>query len=98
MGMNAEQARIVVGAPLSVSTGEDNGAKTETWLLRQDPGQVLGWNKKRGAWKKVATQTGFPAAVNVQGWKSAIDPTIGPRHPPRQEPKRRRSQMRRLGK
>ena len=65
-GMNAEQARIVVGAPLSVSTGEDNGAKTETWLLRQDPGQVLGWNKKRGAWKKVATQTGLPAAVTFK--------------------------------
>ena len=69
VGMTTEQARIVVGAPLSVSNGEDNGAKTETWLLRQDPGQVLGWNKKRGAWKKVSTQTGFPASVTFKDGK-----------------------------
>jgi hypothetical protein len=66
VGMTVEQARIVVGAPLSASNGEDNGAKTETWLLRQDPGQVLGWNKKRGAWKKVSTQTGFPTSVTFK--------------------------------
>ena len=66
VGMTVEQARIVVGAPLSVSNGEENGAKTETWLLRQDPGQVLGWNKKRGAWKKVSTQTGFPTSVTFK--------------------------------
>ena len=66
VGMTTEQARIVVGAPLSVSNGEDNGAKTETWLLRQDPGEVLGWNKKRGAWKKVSTRTGFPASVTFK--------------------------------
>jgi hypothetical protein len=65
-GMTAEQARIVVGAPLSISNGEESGAKTETWLLRQDPGQVLGWNKKRGAWKKVSTQTGFPTSVTFK--------------------------------
>jgi hypothetical protein len=59
VGMTVEQARIVVGAPLSVTAGEDNGAKTETWMLRQDPGQVLGWNKKRGAWTRVAKETGF---------------------------------------
>jgi hypothetical protein len=69
VGMTAEQARIVVGAPLSVSNGEDNGAKTETWLLRQDPGKVLGWNKKRGAWKKVSTHTGLPTSVTFKDGK-----------------------------
>jgi hypothetical protein len=69
VGMTAEQARIVVGAPLSVSNGEDNGAKTETWLLRQDPGMVLGWNKSRGAWKKVSTSTGFPTSVTFKDGK-----------------------------
>jgi len=65
-GMTIDQARIVVGAPLSVSTGNDNGAKTETWQLRQDPGKVIGWNKKRGAWKKVATTTGLPKSITFK--------------------------------
>jgi hypothetical protein len=69
VGMTVEQARIVVGAPLSVTTGEDGGAKTETWNLRQDPGTVLGWNKKRGAWTKVATQTGFPFSITFKDGK-----------------------------
>lgn len=69
VGMTPEQARIVVGAPLSISSGEDNGAKTETWQLRQDPGMVLGWNKKRGAWKKVSTQTGLPTSVMFKDGK-----------------------------
>jgi hypothetical protein len=69
VGMTVEQARIVVGAPLSLTAGEDNGAKTETWTLRQDPGQVLGWNKKHGAWRKVATQTGFPATITFNDGK-----------------------------
>ncbi len=68
-GMTTDQARIVVGAPLSVSAGDDNGAKTETWLLRQNPGKVLGWNKKRGAWKKVSTETGFPASATFKDGK-----------------------------
>src|ERR1039457_1524084 len=65
-GMTVEPARILVGAPLSVSASEENGAKTETWLLRQDPGKVLGWNKKHGAWKKVSTQTGFPTSITFK--------------------------------
>lgn len=69
VGMTAEQARIVVGAPLGLTAGEDNGAKTETWTLRQDPGQVLGWNNKHGAWRKVAKQTGFPASVTFSDGK-----------------------------
>jgi hypothetical protein len=67
--MTVEQARIVVGAPLSVSNGEENGAKTEAWLLRQDPGMVLGWSKKHGAWKKVGTNTGFPTSVTFKDGK-----------------------------
>jgi len=63
VGMTVEQARILTGAPLSVTAVEVNGAKTETWTLRQDPGQVLGWNTKHGAWKKVPTQTGLPASI-----------------------------------
>ena len=69
VGMTEEQARIVVGAPLSVSAGEENGAKTEIWTLRQDPGQVLGWNKKRGAWTKVAKQTDFPVSITFKDGK-----------------------------
>jgi hypothetical protein len=69
VGMTVEQARIVVGAPLSVTPGEENGAKTETWTLRQDPGEVLGWNKKHGAWLKVAKQTGFPASITFKDGK-----------------------------
>lgn len=69
VGMTEEQVRIVVGAPLSVSSGQENGAKIETWLLRQDPGKVLGWNKKRGAWKKVSTQTGFPTSIAFKDGK-----------------------------
>ena len=63
VGMTAEQARIVVGAPLSITAGEENGTKTETWMLRQDPGEVLGWNTKHGAHTKLAMQTGFPIQV-----------------------------------
>ncbi len=66
VGMTEDQARIVVGAPLSVSTGDENGAKTETWLLRQDPGKVLGWNRKRGAWKQVSTHTGLPTSITFK--------------------------------
>ena len=66
VGMTVEQARIVVGAPLSISAGEDNGTKTETWQLRQDPGKVLGWNRKRGAWKKVSIHTGLPTSITFK--------------------------------
>lgn len=70
-GMTVDQARIVVGAPLSVSSGDDHGAKTETWQLRQDPGRVIGWNKKKGAWKKVSTQTGLPTSITFKDGKLA---------------------------
>jgi len=69
VGMTVEQARIVVGAPLSVTAGEDNGAKTETWTLRQDPGLVLGWNKKHGAGTRAAKQTGFPTSITFHDGK-----------------------------
>jgi len=72
VGMTVEQARIVAGAPLSVIAAEENGAKTETWVLRQDPGQVLGWNKKHGAWKKVATQTGLPEKIKFVDGKLQV--------------------------
>ncbi|MGA3099500.1 MAG: hypothetical protein ABSF25_23850 [Bryobacteraceae bacterium] len=69
VGMTVEQARIVVGAPLSISAGEDNGSKTEKWILRQDPGKVLGGNKKRGAWMRVSTRTGFPTSITFRDGK-----------------------------
>jgi hypothetical protein len=72
VGMTVEQAKIVVGAPLSVSAGEENGSKTETWLLRQDPGKVLGWNRKHGAWKKVSRETGFPAKITFADGKLQV--------------------------
>jgi hypothetical protein len=66
VGMTKDQARIVVGAPLSVSTSDENGAKAETWQLRQDPGKVIGWNTKHGAWKKVSTTTGLPTSITFK--------------------------------
>jgi hypothetical protein len=69
VGMTVDQARIVVGAPLSVTSSTDGGVKTETWTLRQDPGQVLGWSTKHGAWLKVAKQTGFPASITFKDGK-----------------------------
>jgi len=77
-GMTVEQARIVVGAPLRVTAGEENGAKTETWTLRQDPGQVLGWNKKHGAWLDVAKQTGFPASIRFKDGKLRLSNESSP--------------------
>jgi hypothetical protein len=68
-GMTPEQVRILVGAPLSVTAGDDNGVKTETWMLRQDPGQILGWNKNSGAHLKVAQQTGFPVSITFKDGK-----------------------------
>ncbi len=34
-GMTQDQATCIVGKPLSVETGEENGSKVETWQIRQ---------------------------------------------------------------
>ena len=54
-GMTEEQAFSVVGSPLKIVPGEENGMNTETWLPRQDRGFVAAWGQTAG------TPTGFPA-------------------------------------
>jgi hypothetical protein len=66
-GMTQEQARIVTGVPLSVTT--DAGSGTETWVLRQDPGIVTGWSNGRGAHLKVSKTTGLPLKITFKDGK-----------------------------
>jgi hypothetical protein len=73
-GMTKEQAFAVVGTPLNVTTGEENGAKVETWFPRQDKGTVVTFRKNK------STRTGFPALLKfVDGKLQVIEQT--PRSP-----------------
>jgi len=60
-GMTEEQAFSVVGSPLNITTGEENGIKTETWFPRQDRGTVTSWGQFEGS------RTGFPARLKFTG-------------------------------
>jgi hypothetical protein len=80
-GMTQEQARIVTGAPLSVTTDAGNG--TETWVLRQDPGVVIG---RRVPWGhrshlKVSKTTGLPLKITFKDGK--LLPVEAAQAPPR---------------
>jgi hypothetical protein len=46
-GMTQEQASCVVGKPIDVEGGEENGKKVETWHIRQDKGVWSGWSTNR---------------------------------------------------
>jgi len=73
-GMSKEQAFAVVGTPLNVTTGEENGTKVETWFPRQDKGTVVTFRKNK------STRTGFPALLKfVDGKLQVIEQT--PRSP-----------------
>ena len=73
-GMTKEQAFAVVGTPLNVTSGEENGAKVETWFPRQDRGTVVTFRKNK------STRTGFPALLKfVDGKLQVIEQT--PRSP-----------------
>jgi hypothetical protein len=73
-GMTKQQAFCVVGMPINLQTGEENGVKVETWFPRMDRGTVITFRKGKSA------RTGFPALIKfVDGKVSAIEDT--PRSP-----------------
>ena len=73
-GMTKQQAFSVVGTPLNVTTGEENGAKVETWFPRQEKGTVVTVRRNR------SSRTGFPALLKfVDGKLQEIEQT--PRSP-----------------
>jgi len=41
-GMSREQVRCVTGTPIDIEDGEEGGAKTETWHIRQEKGVWAG--------------------------------------------------------
>ncbi len=71
-GMTEEQAFSVVGSPLKIAAGEENGVKVETWFPRQDRGIVTSWGQVEG------TPTGFPALLKFAGGKvQVMEQTLG---------------------
>ncbi len=60
-GMTSEQAFSVVGAPLRITRGEENGVKVETWFPRQDR-TVLATESS-----PADTPTGFPVRLTFIG-------------------------------
>jgi hypothetical protein len=73
-GMSKEQAFCVVGKPINVVTGNENGVKVETWFPRQDRGTVVTFRREK------STRTGFPALLKfVDGRLKVIEQT--PRAP-----------------
>ena len=73
-GMSKEQAFAVVGTPINVTSGEENGLKVETWFPRQDKGTVVTYRKNK------STRTGFPSLLKfVDGKLQVIEQT--PRAP-----------------
>ncbi len=70
-GMTEEQAFSVVGNPAKVTTTEENGIKSETWVPRQDRGFVTSWGQAEG------TPTGFPAQLKfVEGRVQVIEQAL----------------------
>lgn len=61
VGMTREQVYAVVGSPLKIATGDENGRKTETWFPRQDRATLL------AAGATDDTPTGFPARLSFTG-------------------------------
>ncbi|MFI5176882.1 MAG: hypothetical protein ACHQKY_18650 [Terriglobia bacterium] len=71
-GMTKEQVFCVVGRPIKVTTGEENGVKVETWFPRQEKGtaSIL--------WRDKTLHTGFPALLKfADGKLQVIDQTPG---------------------
>jgi len=66
VGMTKEQAFAVVGTPINVTTGEENGTKVETWFPRQDRGTVVTFRKNK------STRTGFPSLLKFVDGKLQI--------------------------
>jgi hypothetical protein len=69
-GMTKTQAFAVVGTPIGIESGDEAGAKTETWFPSQDTGASGSWGKVTSA------TTGFPASLRfVDGKLVAISQT-----------------------
>ena len=60
-GMTSEQAFGVVGAPLKITTMEENGVKVETWFPRQDRSVLAAEGNTAD------TPTGFPVRLTFIG-------------------------------
>jgi hypothetical protein len=56
-GMTKAQAFVVVGTPIAVETGENQGKQIETWFPRQENGASADLRKV------VSTETGFPTSL-----------------------------------
>lgn len=65
-GMTKQQAFCVVGSPINVTTGEENGVKVETWFPRQDKGTVVTFRRDK------STRTGFPALLKFTDGKLQV--------------------------
>ena len=65
-GMSKQQAFCVVGTPINITTGEENGLKVETWLPRQDKGTVVTFRRDE------STRTGFPALLKFTDGKLQV--------------------------
>lgn len=69
-GMTKEQACAIVGTPINVTNGEEDGRKVETWFPRQDKGTVVTYRKNK------STRTGFPSLLKfVDGKLELIEQT-----------------------
>lgn len=65
-GMTKEQVFDVVGNPVGIETGEEDGKKIETWFPRQDTGTS-------GSWGRVSSgSTGFPISLRFVNGKLAL--------------------------
>jgi hypothetical protein len=70
VGMTKQQAFCVVGMPINILKGEENGVKVETWFPRQDRGTFISYGKAR------SPRTGFPAMIKfLDGKVSVIEDT-----------------------
>lgn len=66
VGMTKEQAFDVVGTPINIATGQDDGIKTETWFLRQDRGTVP------SAFRGRSSRTDIPATLKFADGKLQV--------------------------
>jgi len=72
-GMSKEQVTCVVGKPVDIEAGEEGGAKTEIWHIRQEKGVWSGWLSNK------ATKTGEVSRVTfLDGKVTKIDTDAEP--------------------
>jgi hypothetical protein len=66
VGMTKQQAFCVVGMPINILRGEENGVKMEMWFPRRHRGAVPPYNKAQSAF------TGFPAMIKFSDGKASV--------------------------